>query len=52
MKMGQRALWNRIPFGKFNRASTFPGPSKKRDCGVGEPTAIEWNIFLTFQISL
>jgi hypothetical protein len=38
MKMLQLALLNRVPFGKFNRASAFPVAC----CGVSERTTIKW----------
>jgi hypothetical protein len=44
IELNQRALWNRVPFGKFNRASAFP----EADCGVSERThkmanSLKWN---------
>jgi hypothetical protein len=34
LELNQLALWNRVPFGKFNRASAFPVAC----CGVSERT--------------
>jgi hypothetical protein len=39
LKMLQLALLNRVPFGKFNRASAFPVAC----CGVSERTTIKCN---------
>lgn len=33
MKMLERALWNRVPFGKFNRTSAFP-VRRRRSAGL------------------
>jgi hypothetical protein len=48
LKMLQLALWNRVPFGKFNRASAFPVAC----CGVSERTTIKWIHALHFEDSL
>ena len=54
MKMLQLSLLNRVPFGKFNRASAFPVATRlelvdKSCCGLSERTTIKWNHFLTFR---
>jgi hypothetical protein len=46
--MLQLALLNRVPFGKFNRASAFPVAC----CGVSERTTIKWIHSLHFEDSL
>jgi hypothetical protein len=48
VKMLQLALWNRVPFGKFNRASAFPVAC----CGVSERTTIKRIHSLHFEDSL
>jgi len=46
--MHQLALLNRVPFGKFNRASAFSVAIRlelvdESCCGVSERTTIKWN---------
>jgi hypothetical protein len=48
LKMLQLAPLNRVPFGKFNRASAFPVAC----CGVSERTTIKWTHSLHFEDSL
>jgi hypothetical protein len=48
LKMLQLALLNRVPFGKFNRASAFPVAC----CVVSERTTIKWIHSLHFEDSL
>ena len=48
VKMLQLAPFNRVPFGKCNRASAFPVAC----CGVSERTTIKWIHSLHFEDSL
>jgi hypothetical protein len=54
VKMLQRTPWNRVTFGKFNRASAFPVAIRlelidKSCCGVSERTTTQWIKYLTFR---
>jgi hypothetical protein len=57
MKMLELALLNRVPFGKFNKASAFPVETRlelvdKSGCGVSERSSINEIISSHFEDSL